>query len=521
MREFLEIVSIMIGELAQDRNISPQTECALQEGYEMFTVEEKKRVIQALDDIFGEEALTAIYIMSALLKTLQCGYISQYIEKKLLDNGVNLDEGMEILRKLQSYLFSSKITYESTQAQRKIVFQKYVECLNQYIISIPYVPYEKRKKRKIIMLIEPLLGERHSPTIILVNLYYYLQTMGYDVKICATNVRKLDEAFSANWYKPDYSSVVCEGTGILSEDYMGVKIEGMHILYDPKEYKKEMEAAKVWIYEENPEFVLSIGGMNYLAELCNEFTTVITIATSSDVPMTCSDYIVSYLRLNQKEEQGFIHHLEENQQYVSLEFVPILDPFDSDYDSISREKYGIAKKKFVLVLAGNRLDFEISEEFMKEVLQTIFMLNKNICCLVIGECPDFRKKVEEGSWSERFIFTGDVQEFAATIALGDVFLNPPRTGGGSGALYALKKNIPTICLPHGDVSFTVGSDFCCDRMEEMPKLVQRYFEDTKFREIQKANCEKRVKELFYADSKKNISKIFHDIAEDVKRKEEM
>ena len=245
MREFLEIVSIMIGELAQDRNISPQTECALQEGYEMFTVEEKKRVIQALDDIFGEEALTAIYIMSALLKTLQCGYISQYIEKKLLDNGVNLDEGMEILRKLQSYLFSSKITYESTQAQRKIVFQKYVECLNQYIISIPYVPYEKRKKRKIIMLIEPLLGERHSPTIILVNLYYYLQTMGYDVKICATNVRKLDEAFSANWYKPDYSSVVCEGTGILSEDYMGVKIEGMHILYDPKEYKKEMEAAKV------------------------------------------------------------------------------------------------------------------------------------------------------------------------------------------------------------------------------------------------------------------------------------
>lgn len=519
MQEFLKIVSVMIGELTKKRMLSSQTECALREMYQTFTEEEKKEVIQTLDEIFGEEVLSAIYIMSALLKTLQCEYISAYIGEKLFDDHVNLDEGMEILRTLQSYLFSSKIAYEHTQAQRKTVFRKYVECLDQYMVNIPYVPYAKRKKRKIIILIEPLLGERHSPTIILVNLYYYLQKMGYDVKVCATNVRKLDEAFSTNWYRPDYSSVVCEGTGIFSEDYMGVKIEGMHILYNPTEYKKEMEAAKVWIYEENPEFVLSIGGMNYLAELCNTFTTVITIATSSDVPMTCSDYVVSYLRLGQKEEQKFICQLGEGQQYVPLEFIPALDPFDSSDDDVTREKYGIAEEKFVLVLAGNRLDFEISEDFMETVLQKILLSMEDICCLVIGECPDLQKRIKAGKWKERFIFTGDVKEFAATIALGDVFLNPPRTGGGSGALYALKKNVPTICLPQGDVFATAGHDFCCDSLEEMPELVQRYSVDTEFREMQKENCKKRVQELFHADSEKNISGLLYDIAEDVKRRE--
>jgi glycosyltransferase involved in cell wall biosynthesis len=66
------------------------------------------------------------------------------------------------------------------------------------------------------------------------------------------------------------------------------------------------------------------------------------------------------------------------------------------------------------------------------------------------------------------------------IAVTDLFVNPPRQGGGGGALRALAVGVPVVTYPDCDVSNITGKDFCCHDMSEMQEQMQRYMEDKSF-----------------------------------------
>lgn len=94
-----------------------------------------------------------------------------------------------------------------------------------------------------------------------------------------------------------------------------------------------------------------------------------------------------------------------------------------------------------------------------------------------------------------------------TMTIGDLFLNPPRQGGGTGAMYAILQEIPVVTLDNCDVQVNVGETFACDSTDSMINLVHQYCEDEAFMEKRKEACHQKAEEIFAVDEKENYRKL--------------
>ena len=96
------------------------------------------------------------------------------------------------------------------------------------------------------------------------------------------------------------------------------------------------------------------------------------------------------------------------------------------------------KDKFILLIVGNRLDREVTDEFLN-MLNQILEGEPDVYVEVIGECDKLKNKIKTSDKSDRYIFIGYADNLQEAMADGDLFVNPPRTGGGTGASIGIEK----------------------------------------------------------------------------------
>ena len=109
--------------------------------------------------------------------------------------------------------------------------------------------------------------------------------------------------------------------------------------------------------------------------------------------------------------------------------------------------------------------------------------------------------------SSTFIFIGHIVRIAKIfipiiiIGMGmmDLFINPPRLGGGNGAAMSMSLGIPVLTVDEGDVASVAGPDFIVRRLEEFPALVKRYRDDSAFRERQSRKALQRIEQMTTSD----------------------
>lgn len=159
----------------------------------------------------------------------------------------------------------------------------------------------------------------------------------------------------------------------------------------------------------------------------------------------------------------------------------------------------------MILLVGNRLVQEVTEDFLKTIY-AMLEENPKAVLAVIGNCEALEKRIAE-AYRERFYFLGYTEELQKTMTIGDLFLNPPRQGGGTGAMYAILQEIPVVTLDNCDVQVNVGKVFTCDSVESMVNLVHQYCEDKGFMEKKKEACRRKAEEILAVDEKENYRRL--------------
>ena len=94
-----------------------------------------------------------------------------------------------------------------------------------------------------------------------------------------------------------------------------------------------------------------------------------------------------------------------------------------------------------------------------------------------------------------------------------MFLNPPRQGGGTGGLYAIKSEVPVITLDNCDVEAIVGKEFVCNSLEDMVNMVEKYYTDNEFMKKQKEICRISSEQWFNCDSIGNFKHLIDVVHE--------
>jgi glycosyltransferase involved in cell wall biosynthesis len=149
-----------------------------------------------------------------------------------------------------------------------------------------------------------------------------------------------------------------------------------------------------------------------------------------------------------------------------------------------RSQFQLSEEDFLIAFIGNRLSAELTEEF-KTVLQQICLLDPKVKFLIIGSYPGYLNYFSEPVFQDRIYNLGYQEELPEIIGIADLFLNPPRNGGGTSALISLYAGVPVVTLPDGDVAGNVGKDFICRDRQEMVATINRYLSDKEFYQRQK------------------------------------
>ncbi len=132
-------------------------------------------------------------------------------------------------------------------------------------------------------------------------------------------------------------------------------------------------------------------------------------------------------------------------------------------------------------MVGGRLTEEVSYEFLRE-LSEIFKYNIHIT--FVGNFSTYESIIEKDSvLRENTSFIGFQDDILAIVELVDLYVNPPRTGGGSSIAEALSKGKPAVTLDFGDCSFSAGKDFCVKNIDEMKNSIIKYATDSEFYNI--------------------------------------
>jgi hypothetical protein len=467
--------------------------------YTALSEQDKEEFYRVLDDEFRSDIPLYIFLLSFMIKAVNSnGIIEKLIEiicKGQLDVYTSVELELQILAEINKN-YEQGSMYDK---QRKL--HTYNSESFRAIIQPPsdYIPYQKRNKNRVVVMAEQLLALKHAPSKITYNLCYTLQqVLGMEVLLIScpivtkqikTNNCWTEVAITEYYYQELNGNYVffITGDNVLSKEYelngyfvinyKDCNIAGRQVPFCSENTDNLRNLIQI-IYEFNPAFIYNLDMVSPVAEICAGFTTLVSGAMNYGYPVSNAHIL---LKLAKRDEAK-----------SSTEDIAILNPYrqlvirdelhfdiEPPVNYENRSMYGIAEDAFLIVMIGNRLEFDLTLNF-KSVLKSMFELDQKIEILLIGKYPEYQQYFSDEIFADRIHNIEYHNHLTEVLGIADLYLNPPRTGGGTSALISLYSGVPVITLPEGDVAGNVGGDFICADEQDMINTVRRYLTDKDF-----------------------------------------
>ncbi len=462
----------------QDSNQIKSNFKKLEEEYSSFSGEEKCKVHRIISTQFGRDL---IFLLSTIVRNMSLKDFDKLLIDELMSYNTNCYYSamleLQVVRKIDGLYQEKRLLHrKNTNVYRNTLLPNYL-----------YQSKEGRNKKRIAIFVEQLLSELHAPTKVLLDLLYVLQNeMEFEIKlfVCPSDVQLPDDIWpmaEVMNYNVDAKNKAFEFQ-YEDEVFGGYQInmgETSHVGYS---------MMLDLIYNWNPMFVLNLGGVNPIADLINDFTTLVYMPVTAGLGVSDADILIRLDKSEKYDEQE--KSVSKHQKVLQIEeSVPTV--FKKTDNLVRREDLGLPQDKFLIAIVGNRLDMEVDRKFM-EMLCSIVDKCENIAFVVIGTVNEMKSLVMEYNLSEKVYYLGYRKDLMSVYECMDLYLNPFRKGGGYSASMAMATNLPVITLPDGDVGENVGQDFVVSNIDSIVDTTIKYVRDKEFYQKMKNNTNKRV-----------------------------
>ena len=160
----------------------------------------------------------------------------------------------------------------------------------------------------------------------------------------------------------------------------------------------------------------------------------------------------------------------------------------------TRAQFGIADNDFVACVIGNRLNKELSIDFIRALSEAIIedetlrssesdFRTLKIACVGpnISEKDILSLLPEEGKkYRDHFVCTGGLPGASAFAKIADLTLNPEREGGGRAAFEGYTFGKPSVSLRMGDAYWAGPREFGVDTWEEYSEKLLKLKNDPSY-----------------------------------------
>lgn len=516
IKEFLITFQKILFANKEDVDISSE-EKRLKEVYYKMSIDMKREAINKLLSIAYDDFYIRILILSYLLKIISTYEIIEALYDELINEKTNPEYSINILYQIGAYEFCNDFLYDKIKdykTRNKIYHNKINEIKQKVLLQNKYIKYNNRNKKRVVIVCRQLLGELHAPTLIIINIYKRLQELGYQVYVVINYMGQMQKELANQWCDILLDNNISDKNENINYEVSDEVIKVYNMVFNTNDFYGIAEKSVELIMKLNPAFVLSVGGYNLISDLVNDITTVCNMSCTGHPAVSDNNILIKCFDSDIKRDSLYNAYLDNVKKIFTI---PMSFEKKEDIICKHKEEYGISKDKFTILLIGNRLDNEISDKFLK-IMQLIYEKNPNIIYVIIGQCENLKKRIKENNYGYSCIYLGYVSDLQNTMSIGDLYLNPPRVGGGTSATYSIRNNIPILTLPNCDVA-SRGEKFVCKNIDEFPHIVSRYINDSDFMNSQIEYCKKVAYKRDSINSIENVRKFCNDIKNYIKEQE--
>ncbi len=366
-------------------------------------------------------------------------------------------------------------TYPEYYKDRRKVLRHW-SCKAAEKVQSP-IPKSARQLNRVSVIVTGLHGRLFASTRLEVGICNELARRGYDVMIHVADTNYMADssrfAVPPTTIRKNFSTIFKQDHWLIMEPNVTVKY------FDIEEHA----IARYWkyissIHEFHPGFILDFTQDNaiYNTEL-KKYYPVITIplngyCSSADF----SAYIARNISLAKQCNDTF-QSIECENIYEANVYLPQEVNEDVQY---VRRNYGFSRDEFLIVTVGNRLDYELTEEIQKDMYD-ILNNTDHVRWILVGNIKSKLSVLEDHIINRRVIKWGYEKNLDALYRMCDLYLDPPRSGGGGSVAYAVQVGIPAlICNIPSDILPFLGAENSAENWKEQLKMLLKSIDSDVF-----------------------------------------
>lgn len=470
-----------------------------------YSMADSKELFLMLEEALGNDLELYLLVLSTIYFVTEEAACFETIENLLFRPELDLFVACNVHFQL------SNIRFRSSSLQSNYIRQR---SLNQFLLEryeaeypcpVPFLPYEQRNKKRIIIETDLFLTGMHAPSRIILRICKTLiQDMGYEV-LLLVNVEWMSRGWMEQfWLLPYLINSRRDIDGRFTLDYEGIAIQGYQIQWR-RETAAEMRQLMQELYAWKPLCVWHIGGASFQHDYYRNLTTMISMPCTNGYSVSEASVLVSYMQNDSASFRESIAYIEEQKQ--KMVNIKITNEYKDEGKNYKKSDFEIPEDAFVISIVGTRLDDEMSEEFL-HMIHELEESTDSLYYIIIGNSIKKPLSLENEA---KVKYLGHRSDLVDVIKVSDLFVNPPRTGGGGGACRALAVGVPVVTLPNCDVSSLVGDAFCCQTLEEMKEEIIRYQSDPDFYREKQERAKEKNEERNAVNNQESFQMLFEQL----------
>ncbi|RLQ96776.1 glycosyltransferase family 4 protein [Falsibacillus albus] len=354
-----------------------------------------------------------------------------------------------------------------------------------------------QKKKKIILVVSQLLSVNHSPTSLAINYAIYLKKANpeYGISIFVDDffAYSPNEVLFPNAYRSALS------TQLQKEHEKMLDGHEVHLHYSDSSLPRVDRLKKDLIFMENegPELIWKLGAnFSLIGAILYDHVPVLSTTLGGAEPIPYA-YLFTGGNTKEEMEDEWKKHNGISSKYKQITYgLDLPGPTAVE----ERSKYGLTPDDFALATVGNRLDAEMTEEFIS-IMNDVLKKDHSIKWMIVGKGSfgDLRDACKDFIQNKQIIFVDYQRDLPGFYQLCDAYVNPFRQGGGISGAMAMNEGLPVVTLkgPY-DVTIYTGNHAAVEK-EKFGAEIERLFLDPSYRKEKGEEMKQRIQEQFGFD----------------------
>lgn len=453
---------------------------------------DEKIVVLMLENIDKKRPYISTFIYSFLINLKPDPILMQQFEEYILFyTKWKPNTKYFLFYQLQACMFLNyKLENKKNRTLLLNLFRDIVNDFRKLInVNLKKIPIEQRDTDLVIVIAGQILSPRHAPTMITMERCRILKK-SLGKKVLLINTAESESMMGAiTFFKNREANYLDRLKEVKELDWKETKID--YIQCENRMPSIDtLEVFLSYIQKVKPYFILSLGGSSILANLANYIVPVLVEDFSAKLSITTANYqVVSYEMIEEDKELLQEQQIDTN----SLIKSQLLLTIPEQKRKITKIELGLPKDKFILITMGNRLNVEVTEEFI-HVLEEV--LDDNTIMVFCGKFEMYEEFINKYfKLREKIYYIGRTDDILAVLENCDLYVNMIRSGGGTSGTAALYKGVPVVTTSYGDIASNAGEDFITASYETMIDLIKKYKEDKIFYDKQVIKAKKRAEQL--------------------------